>query len=178
MPPDNMTPSSSLSLSPTPVTPTPSALEVLTFGLGGETFALDAILVREILDVVPRTAVPGADPMVGHVINFRGRVIPLADLRPAFGMEPAETTRDSRIVVIELTLGDEPLLIGLATDSVDEVTTLDPAACEAPPAIGIRWPREHVRGLVRRGHGIVVLPDLDALFHAFGRPPELGVARP
>ncbi len=138
--------------------------EVLTFGMGGETFALDAVIVREILDVVPRTAVPGADPLVGDVINFRGRVIPLADLRPAFGMERAAATRDSRIVVIELTLADEALLIGLATDSVEEVATLDAAACEEPPAIGMRWPRAHVRCLVRRGSDVVVLPDLQRLF--------------
>lgn len=147
-----------------------SVLEVLTFGMGGETFALDAVLVREILDMMPRTGVPGADPLVGHVINFRGRVIPLADLRPAYGMEKRDATPDSRIIVIELTIDEEATLIGLVTDNVDEVTTLDAAACEQPPSIGMRWPREHVRGLVRRTHDIVVLPDLDALFRGFGRP--------
>ena len=147
--------------------PPPGALlEVLTFGMGGETFALDAVLVREILDVVPRTAVPGADPLVGHVINFRGRVIPLADLRPAFGMERADLTRDSRIIVIELVIGDEPLLVGIATDSVDEVAMLSADACEQPPAIGLRWPRKHIRCLVRRADGIVVLPDLQRLFQS------------
>jgi purine-binding chemotaxis protein CheW len=146
--------------------PPGGALEVLTFGMGGETFALDAVIVREILDLVPRTAVPGADPLVGHVINFRGRVIPLADLRPAFGMAATAATPDSRIVVIELTLGEEALLVGLATDSVDEVATLDAAACEEPPMIGMRWPRDHVRCLVRRADGIVVLPDLHRLFQS------------
>ncbi|WP_327196698.1 chemotaxis protein CheW [Sphingomonas sp. Leaf231] len=145
-------------------------LEVLTFGMGGETFALDAVLVREILDMVPRTAVPGADPLVGHVINFRGRVIPLADLRPAYGMEKLAATLDSRIIVIELTIDGEATLVGLTTDHVDEVTTLDAAVCERPPAIGMRWPQEHVSGLVRRAHDIVVLPDLDALFRGFGQP--------
>lgn len=138
--------------------------EVLTFGMGGETFAIDAVIVREIIDVVPRTAVPGANALVGHVINFRGRVIPLADLRPAFGMDETATTRDSRIIVVELMLDEEPLLVGLAIDSVDEVATLAAADCENPPAIGMRWPREHVRGLVRRDQGIIVLPDLPAIF--------------
>lgn len=142
------------------------ALEVLTFGMGQETFAIEAILVREILDMIPRTIVPHADPLVAHVINFRGRVIPLADLRSAFGMETTGITRDSRIVVIELTIGDEALLIGLATDFVDEVTTLSAADCEAAPTIGMRWPREHVRGLVRRSQGVVVLPDLHSLFQS------------
>ncbi len=145
--------------------PTDTALEVLTFGMGSETFALDAVLVREILDMVPRTPVPGSDPLVGHVINFRGRVIPLADLRPAFGMERQDATPDSRIIVIELTIDDEPTLIGLTTDRVEEVATFDTAACEDPPAIGMRWPREHVRSLVKRDSGIVVLPDLHTLFH-------------
>lgn len=140
------------------------ALEVLTFGMGSETFALEAVIVREILDVGPRTAVPGAGALVGHVINFRGRVIPLADLRPAFGMEATPATPDSRIVVIELPIEDDVLLVGLTTDRVDEVTTLDAAASEAPPTIGIRWPRDYIRCLVRRADKIVVLPDLPAIF--------------
>lgn len=139
-------------------------LEVLAFGLGGETFAIEAALVQEILDLLPETAVPGADPLVSHVINFRGRVIPLANLRPAFGMEPAADTRDSRIVVIELAAGEGVELIGLRADKVNEVTTLAATACEAPPAIGMRWPREHVRGLVRHGESLVVVPDLHRIF--------------
>lgn len=141
-----------------------NTLEVLTFGMGGETFALDAVLVREILDMVPRTGVPGADPLVGHVINFRGRVIPLADLRPAFHMEQRDDTPDSRIIVIELAIDDEATFIGLTAEKVEEVATLDTEACEAPPDIGMRWPREYVRGLVKRQQDIVVLPDLQHLF--------------
>lgn len=139
-------------------------LEVLTFGMGGETFALEAVLVREILDMLPETVVPGADPMVAHVINFRGRVIPLADMRGAFALDGSEKTPDSRIVVIELPIGGESQLIGLRTDKVDEVATLHVDACEDPPAIGMRWPRQHVRGLVRRDDDVIVLPDLLGLF--------------
>lgn len=145
---------------------TNGTLEVLSFGLGGETLAIEAPLVQEILDLLPETAVPGADPLVGHVINFRGRVIPLADLRPAFGMEQASPTRDSRIVVITLPVGDSDELIGLRADRVNEVTTLPMAACEAPPMIGMRWPRGHVRALVRQADGVTVLPDLHSIFDA------------
>ena len=139
-------------------------LEVLTFGLGGETFALEAGIVQEILDVMPVTAVPGADPLAAAVINFRGRIVPLADLRGSFGMEAQATTADSRIIVIELELDGSPTLIGLAADRVNEVTVLHAGDAEEAPVIGIRWPREHVRCLVRRAGDVVVLPDLPRLF--------------
>ncbi len=66
------------------------AVEVLTFNIAGETFAIEAVKVREILDLLPETAVPGAKAFVASVINFRGKVIPLADIRLAFGMEATE----------------------------------------------------------------------------------------
>ncbi|WP_066727383.1 chemotaxis protein CheW, partial [Sphingomonas pituitosa] len=141
-------------------------LEVLTFDLGEETFAIEAVLVREILDLLPETRVPGAAPLVRSVVNFRGKIIPIADLRQAFAMAPAEATLDSRIVVIEIPLAGEPLQIGIRTDKVHEVATLDQAASEEPPAVGMRWRRHFVRTLVRRPGGIVVLPDLHAIFAA------------
>lgn len=143
------------------------SLEVLTFDLGDETFALEAVLVCEILDLLPCTAVPGADPLVGSVVNYRGKIIPIADLRRAFAMPPTESTVDSRIVVIELELAGEATQIGLRTDKVHEVATLVHDASETPPAVGMRWRRDYVRALVRRGDGVVVLPDLSAIFHAF-----------
>ncbi len=100
-------------------------LEVLTFDLQEETFALEAVLVREILDLLPETAVPGASALVGSVVNFRGKIIPIADLRLAFGMTQAAATVDSRIVVIEMEIDGELIQIGIRTDKVHEVATLD-----------------------------------------------------
>lgn len=152
-------------------------LEVLTFDLGEETFAVEAVLVREILDLLPETRVPGAAPLVRSVVNFRGKIIPIADLRQAFAMEPAEATLDSRIVVIEVALDGEPLQIGIRTDKVHEVTTLDHNASEEPPAVGMRWRRTFVRTLVRRHDGVVVLPDLHAIFaDLIGRDAKGGTA--
>lgn len=167
---------------PNPVTPGPAVpdlavpdrdgLEVLTFGLHGEIFALEAIAVQEILDMLPETPVPGADPFVGSVINFRGRVIPLADLRLAFGMEQTPATVDSRIVVIEFTAGGESTLVGLRTDRVHEVTILPLATREPPPSVGMRWRPEHIRALFRHQGEFIVLPDLDTIFTA--SPPTSG----
>lgn len=141
-------------------------LEVLTFDLEKETFALEAVLVREILDLLPETVVPGAAALVGSVVNFRGRIIPIADLRLAFGMPRAEATVDSRIVVIEIDLEGEAIQIGVRTDKVHEVTSLDQVASEEPPAVGMRWRRDFVRALVRQADGVIVLPDLPSIFHS------------
>lgn len=139
-------------------------LEVLTFDLHGETLALEAGIVREIMDMAAVTVVPGASALVGGVINFRGKVIPLANLHLAFGMEAGPTTIDSRIVVIELELDGTVTFIGLRTDKVNEVTTLDLSKKEPPPSIGMRWRPEYVKCLVKRGGEFVVLPDLHSIF--------------
>lgn len=145
------------------------AIEALTFDLRGETFALEAGLVREVLDLLPETDVPGAPPFVSAVINFRGRVIPLVDLRVAFDMDAAEPTIDSRIVVIEHELDGEPTLIGLRADKVHEVTTIDRAVTEEVPRVGLHWRPDFIRLLARRNGDVIVIPDLEQIFAARGR---------
>lgn len=139
-------------------------LSVLTFNLNGETFAIEATVVQEILDLLPETHVPGSKPFVSSVINFRGKVIPLADIRLAFGMEVNEATIDSRIIVIELELDGEPTLIGIRTDRVFEVTTLTRMASEPPPSVGMRWRADYINCLVKRGGEFVIVPNLNAIF--------------
>jgi purine-binding chemotaxis protein CheW len=155
-------------------------LEVLAFELQGEMFALEAVLVQEILDQLPETIVPGAPAFVGSVINFRGKVIPLADLRVVFDMESAVATIDSRIVVIEMHHAGETMLVGLRTDKVHEVTALARSASEPPPPVGMRWRPEFIRCLVKRGEEFIVLPDLAAIFlsqHEAGAPVATGSTR-
>ncbi len=144
-------------------------IEALTFDLQGETFALEAGFVREVLDLLPETPVPGAPPFVGAVINFRGRVIPLVDLRMAFDMAVTETTIDNRIVVIEHPLDGEPTLIGLRADKVHEVTSITDDSTTEAPRVGMRWRADFIRRLVRRNGDVIVLPDLDQIFAARGQ---------
>ncbi|MDX2201646.1 MAG: chemotaxis protein CheW [Hyphomicrobiaceae bacterium] len=153
-------------------------IEVLTFELQGEIFALEATLVREILDMSPLTAVPGAQRFASAVINFRGKVIPLADLRIAFGMPAEAATIDSRIVVIEIVIDGTPTLVGLLTDRVHEVTTLDLSNSEPPPSIGMRWRPDYIRCLVKRSGQFVILPSLDNIFASpkRGSKPQLVTA--
>ncbi|GGF92061.1 MULTISPECIES: chemotaxis protein CheW [Rhizobiaceae] len=141
-------------------------LEVLTFEIAGETFALEAFIVQEILDLLPETSVPGAKAFVGAVINFRGKVIPLADIRLAFGMEATKPTIDSRIIVIEIEIDGEPVLAGIRTDKVNEVTTLLQSASEPPPSVGMRWRPDFINCLVKRGSEFIIVPNLQVIFSA------------
>ena len=139
-------------------------MSVLTFDLNKETFAIEATVVQEILDLLPETKVPGSPAFVGSVINFRGKVIPLADIRIAFGMDATQETIDSRIIVIQLHLEGEPTLVGIRTDKVYEVTRMSKADSEPPPSIGMRWRADFIHGLVKRDGEFIIIPNLQAIF--------------
>ncbi|MEJ2123563.1 MAG: chemotaxis protein CheW [Alphaproteobacteria bacterium] len=139
-------------------------LEVLTLSLGGQVFALDAAHVREILDLVPITDVPTANPFVSGLINVRGQVVPLADLRHKFGMEPTPPTIDTRIVVIEIDLDGIRTTIGLIADKVFEVTELTPSALEETPKIGMTWRHEYIRYIGKCDDDFIVVLNVEAVF--------------
>jgi len=143
--------------------------DFLTFDLSGETFALEAILVREVLDKSPETSVPGAPAFVDAVANFRGRIIPLADLRLAFGLGLSAATQDSRIIVIEFDFEGEAALIGLRADKVFEVTAIAPDSTEPAPRLGTRWRPDFIRCLAKREGEVIVLPDLARIFAVCGQ---------
>ena len=90
---------------------TDTSMTALTIRLEDELFAVEASRVREILDLVPVTEVPNAPAYVGGLINVRGRVVPLADLRVVFGMDRPEPDEDTRIVVLETDIGGEPTVV-------------------------------------------------------------------
>lgn len=150
------------------------AMKALTLGLQGEIFAIEAESVREILDVVPITKVPNARPFVGGLINVRGRVVPLADLRVMFGMDRPPPDADTRIVVIEIDLDGEPTIAAILADKVHDVTDLDAASIEDAPKVGMRWRSEYVRGIGKRGDEFIIIPDVGRIFGTEGgRSPTL-----
>jgi purine-binding chemotaxis protein CheW len=139
--------------------------QVLMLGLAGEVFALNACQVREILDPVPVTRVPGAKPYVSSILNVRGKVIPLADLRLRFGMPPASVTPDSRFIVLEIDLGGEPTTIGIVADKVYEVTDLDMTSLQKAPPIGMHWQPEFIAGIGKWKDEFIVVPNLERIFN-------------
>ena len=139
---------------------------ILTVGLGGEVFAIPAGIVREILDIGRVTPVPTAPAFIDNLINVRGRVVPLADLRVRFGMPAAEPTMDTRIVVLEVGLEGEPTTVAVLADKVYEVTQLDEVVSTDVPRIGSRWRPEFVAAIGRRNGQFVMVLDIDKVFAA------------
>ncbi len=138
--------------------------EILSISLGPETFALPAGIVLEILDTGPVTPIPTAAEFVGNLINFRGRVVPLADLRLRCGMPVTEPTEDTRVVVLEIQFAGEPILVAILADKVYGVSRLDEVLPGQVPRIGTRWRPEFVKAIGRRNNEFVMILDIDRLF--------------
>ncbi|MEH3148578.1 MAG: chemotaxis protein CheW [Methylobacterium frigidaeris] len=143
--------------------PTATARQVVMLRIGTETFAIDAGIVREIIDPIPSTRVAGARPHLAHVVNVRGNVVPLADIRRRFGMPPAEATRDTRFVVIEVAIEDEPVMVALVADKVFEVTEIEAGHHRPVPKVGSSWRPDFVRSLLKCGDNFVIVPELEAI---------------
>jgi purine-binding chemotaxis protein CheW len=141
------------------------AMQVVMIGLGEEKFALDAGLVREIIDPVPVTKVAGARAFVPSVINVRGNVIPLADLRIRFGMPQLDDSADTRIVVIEIELDGEPVLVGVTADKVYEVTEISQAAVQQTPRVGMHWKPEFIRFMAKWREEFVIVPNMERILN-------------
>ena len=141
------------------------AMQVVMIGLGEEKFALDAGLVREIIDPVPETKVAGAKAYVPSLINVRGNVIPLADLRIRFGMPPTEHSVDSRIVVIEVMLDGEPVLVGVTADKVYEVTEISQTDVQQTPRVGMHWKPEFIRFITKWLEEFVIVPNMERILN-------------
>ncbi|MBK3665401.1 chemotaxis protein CheW [Bradyrhizobium diazoefficiens] len=141
------------------------AMQVVMIGLGEEKFALDAGLVREIIDPVPVTKVAGARSFVPSVINVRGNVIPLADLRIRFGMPQPEESADTRIVVIEIELDNEPVLVGVTADKVYEVTEISQTDVQQTPRVGMHWKPEFIRFIAKWREEFVIVPNMERVLN-------------
>lgn len=131
--------------------------------LNGETLAIPVRHVHEVINTIPRTRVPNANAMAPWLINVRGAVVPLVDVRRRLRMPPRDSD-EGRIVVLDLSRGAEPLRLALLTDGVDEVMEIDPSQVEPLPQKGAPWPGHYVRGSVRRDGDLVLILETESLF--------------
>jgi purine-binding chemotaxis protein CheW len=142
---------------------TADLMQVVMLGIGDEVFALNTQLVREIIDPVPATRVAGARPYLPCVVNVRGNVIPLADLRARFGMPKTKDTADTRIVVLEIEIDGDPVLVGVVADKVHEVTQISPTDVQQTPRIGMRWNPEFIRFITKWRDEFVIVPNMERI---------------
>jgi purine-binding chemotaxis protein CheW len=145
----------------TTVTRTARAGKYLTFALGNEEYGLPILKVREIIGAMDVTAIPRTAAQVKGVINLRGQVIAVVDLRTAFGMEPAQRTDQTCIIVVEVTAGQRKLHAGIVVDRVSEVLNIAEEQIEDPPALAVAGQEGFILGVGKVGDSVKLLMDID-----------------
>jgi purine-binding chemotaxis protein CheW len=131
--------------------------QLVVFQLGAELYGVEISRVHEIIRLQSVTRVPRAPAYVEGVINLRGKVIPVVDLRRRLGLPTAEHTRASRIVVVEI--GDQ--VVGVIVDGVSEVLRVNGASIEPPSPVVAGLEAEHINGIAKLTDRLVILLDLD-----------------
>jgi purine-binding chemotaxis protein CheW len=141
-----------------------AATQYLTFRLGDEVFALDISKVREVLDFTTVTKVPRTPAFLRGVINLRGSVVPVADLRLKFGMTMTEKSVNTCVIIAEVEVDGEPTLLGALADSVQEVIELGSDALQPAPRIGTRLNTEFISGMGKQNDRFIIVLDIDKVF--------------
>ena len=138
--------------------------QYLTFTLVDEVFAVDVARVREILEITSITKVPQVPDFMRGVINLRGCVVPVIDLRLKFGMPETAQTVNTCIIVVEVMMDGDNIVLGALADSVQEVIEMEPSQIEAAPHIGTHLKTEFIRGMGKHDGRFVMILDIDKVF--------------
>ncbi len=138
----------------------------LTFSLAEEEYGIGILKVKEIIGMMPVTSVPRTPEFVKGVINLRGKVIPVMDLRLKFGMESIDYTDRTCIIVVEIESESGTIFIGIVVDSVSEVLNIKSEDTEAAPAFGARLDTDYILGMAKIEGGVKILLDIDKVLSA------------
>ena len=133
----------------------------LTFSLADEEYGINILKIKEIIGMMPITTVPQTPHFVKGVINLRGKVIPVIDLRLKFGMEPMAYGERTCIVVVEIESASGTVLIGSVVDSVSEVLNIKGEDVDPPPSFGIRLDTDAILGMAKIDGDVKILMDID-----------------
>lgn len=140
------------------------AFMALTFELHDEVFAIEIAHVHEVIDPLPVTQVPNADPFAPGLINARGAIVPVLDLQHRLGMKPKPKSQETRFVVLETVISEDRTKFAMVADRVHEVVEFDESAIQPAPELGMQWPNEFIRGIVQRNGTLVILLNTDTAF--------------
>jgi purine-binding chemotaxis protein CheW len=140
-----------------------SAIEgkYLTFSLGNEEYGIGILKVKEIIGMMRITTVPRTPDSVKGVINLRGKVIPVVDLRLKFGMQEMAYTERTCIIVVETRVQNGSALIGIVVDGVAEVMNIKAADIEDAPQFGAQLDTDYILGMAKTSQGVKILLDID-----------------
>jgi len=138
--------------------------QYLTYKLGDEVFTLDIARVREVLDFTAITKVPRTPEFMRGVINLRGSVVPVVDLRIKFGMTRTERTVNTCIIIVDIMVENDIVTIGALADSVQEVLDLGAELIEPAPKIGTKLKIEFIKGIGKWNDTFVIILDIDKFF--------------
>lgn len=141
-----------------------ASLQLLSFTLDEEIFAIEISRVREVLEFKGTTKVPRVPDYMRGVINLRGNVVPVIDLKRKFGIGTTEQGINTCVIIMEVDAGGEPIVLGALADAVREVFDLETANIEPPPKIGTRLDTAFIRGMGKYGEDFVILLDIDNIF--------------
>ncbi len=133
--------------------------QYLTFSLGDEEYGVDILKVQEIKGFVPTTRIPNSPHEVRGVLNLRGTIVPIVDLRRKFNLEPVEYDQFTCIVVVVV----QERVMGMIVDSVSEVMNIPSADIQPPPDFGNGLVGNMLRGMARTGDKLIILLDIDAV---------------
>ncbi len=133
----------------------------LTFNLGGEQYGLEILKVREIIGIMDITRVPRTPEFVRGVINLRGKVIPVIDLRNKFGLPAVQDTEQTCIIVVDLSFENNSLLMGIIVDSVSEVLDIDVDDIEDTPMFGTSVSTDFIKGIAKTRGGVKILLNIE-----------------
>jgi purine-binding chemotaxis protein CheW len=152
---------STATLDPTATSATFRGGKYLTFALGKEEYGLEILKVREIIGWMDITALPRTPACVKGVVNLRGQVIVVIDLRSKFSMEPAAKTDQTCIIVVEIAHAGRKLSTGIIVDRVSEVLEIPSDAIEDPPTFGTAVATDFILGMGKVGDAVKILLDID-----------------
>ncbi len=133
----------------------------LTFRLGEEDYGLEILKVQEIIGMQEITAIPRTPDFVKGVINLRGKVIPVVDLRLKFGMAEAEVSRKTCIIVVQISRENDKVIMGIVVDEVSEVLEIGGREIEPAPAFGTQIDTNFILGMAKSENAVKILLDLD-----------------
>jgi len=138
--------------------------KLLTFSLGKEGYGVSILKVKEIIGMLEITPVPRTPEFIKGVINLRGKIIPVMDLRLKFGMEQEEYNERTCIIVVEVTINGNQRLLGVVVDMVSEVVNITSEQIEPPPEYGMSIEHNFILGIGKLKDRVVIIIDIEEVF--------------